>query len=223
MSKVLPVSLFTFIFLLSFVILPKVEAAQSLADGNYSIDYTILKADNDSASMANDYLQKPAKVMVENGVANVQVTLKNSEWIKSFDVPGGSTKVVSKNEAANTRVIQFTVKDLSQKIAAKMHVDIKEMDYNHHYTVRFSFNEASLKATDAAKSATTTKSEANSTTEKTTKQPEAKQSKQTNASNGEVTKVTNPKTGDTAQFGLFLILFVGASIFLVRQIQFKNN
>lgn len=40
-------------------------ASPKLADGTYTLKYNILKAENDSVSMANDYFEKPAKLYVK--------------------------------------------------------------------------------------------------------------------------------------------------------------
>lgn len=54
---------FTVLSMLMLFSLPKAEAA--LADGTYTLNYTVTKAENDSASMANDYFEKPATVFVK--------------------------------------------------------------------------------------------------------------------------------------------------------------
>ncbi|MGQ0419112.1 NEAT domain-containing protein [Bacillus sp. HC-Mk] len=41
--------------------MPYGNASAKLADGTYDINYVIQKAENDSASMANDYFEKPTK------------------------------------------------------------------------------------------------------------------------------------------------------------------
>ena len=39
------------------------------------------KAEDDSATMANDYFEKPAKLIVKNGEMRVQVLMNHSAWI----------------------------------------------------------------------------------------------------------------------------------------------
>ncbi|UZN00195.1 NEAT domain-containing protein [Lysinibacillus sp. MHQ-1] len=52
------------------------QASAQLADGTHSIKYQVNKPESNSASIANDYFVKPAKVTVKNGTAVVQITLK---------------------------------------------------------------------------------------------------------------------------------------------------
>lgn len=55
--------------------------AATLKDGTYSVNYTVLKAEGNAVSMANDYWLKPAKVIAKNGKLTVQMTIKNSSWV----------------------------------------------------------------------------------------------------------------------------------------------
>ena len=132
------------LFILLFVFAPVSLAAMNLEDGEYTINYTVLKADNDSASMANDYFGKPAKLISKNGETHLQITLNKSDWIKSIQVGDVNPKVISGDTAADKRTIQFKVSDLTNPILAKIHVDIESMDYNHHYTIRFAMNSESI-------------------------------------------------------------------------------
>ena len=55
--------------------------------------------------MANDYFEKPAKLVVKNGEMKVQVPMNHSAWITEFKAPENGNfvdaKVVSKDEAAD--------------------------------------------------------------------------------------------------------------------------
>lgn len=55
--SVLPAFIITFVCMLAFLIMPYGKVSAQLADGTYDINYVIQKAENDSASMANDYLK----------------------------------------------------------------------------------------------------------------------------------------------------------------------
>jgi len=109
MKKMLMLIMLVSIFVVSFGL---TQASAQLADGTHSIKYQVNKPDSNSASIANDYFVKPASVTVKNGTAIVQITLKNSAWITKFQPPGGAT-VVNEDQSADTRTVQFTVKDLS--------------------------------------------------------------------------------------------------------------
>lgn len=128
-----------------------------ISDGTYSIDYQVLHADNDSASIANDYFEKPAILFVENGEKHIQFTLNHSQWTKELQAPlEGSfldVDVVSENHDEDTRIVQFKVEeDLAKPLEFKMHVLIETMEpvYDHRYTVRFDFDTDSMEKVDSA-------------------------------------------------------------------------
>ncbi|UHA74490.1 heme uptake protein IsdC [Paenibacillus sp. 481] len=177
----IPVSMLTVVcMLVSLFITPNVQAAKSakLADGIYSIDYTIKKAENDSVSMANDYFEKPAKVIVKNGSIVAQIQLNHSKWITEFKVPVSKdkyvdTKVVSSDSKADTRLAQLNVKDLSTPLISKIHVTVESINYDHDYTIRFVFDTKSMKPYKAGSSKSKGKS-GKSSSKSAKKKPDAK-------------------------------------------------
>nr|MDF9460314.1 heme uptake protein IsdC [Bacillus pumilus] len=124
--------------------------AATLKDGTYSVNYTVLKAEGNAVSMANDYWLKPAKVIAKNGKLTVQMTIKNSDWVTEFKVPGNGgyvdTTVLSTNKKANTRLVQFQAQSLSKPIKSKIHVTVKSADYDHDYTIQLKFDESDMKS-----------------------------------------------------------------------------
>lgn len=171
------------------------QASAQIADGTHSVSYQVNQPNSSSVSIANDYFLKPAQVTVENGTATVQITLKNSAWVTKFQPTGGAT-VISEDKGADTRVVQFTVKDLSQPLNAAMKIDIDDIDYHHEYTVTLVFD------TPAAGGTTAVESDSD---KKPTPTPNA----------GE--KVPNPQTSDATPY--FIIITLLASAFLL----FKNK
>ncbi|MGG4144003.1 heme uptake protein IsdC [Paenibacillus algorifonticola] len=155
----LPISAFLIICFMILLAAPAAYA-QSMVDGTYTIDYVIKKAEDESASMANDYWEKPAKVIVENEKITVQLQINHSAWVTEFKVPGGggyvNTKVISSSKANDTRVVQFSVDDLSQTMLSKIHVTVPDIDYDHDYTIRFVFDTNSLKLVSEAVTPATT-------------------------------------------------------------------
>ncbi|MFS0645829.1 NEAT domain-containing protein [Siminovitchia sp. 179-K 8D1 HS] len=124
----------------------------SLEDGVYSLDYVILHAETESVSIANDYFEKPAFLIVKGDEHYIRFELNHSEWTKELQSPLGDSfvdvHVISEDKEENTRVVQFKVdRDLQEPVEFKMHVLIESMDpvYDHRYTVRFSFDLESLK------------------------------------------------------------------------------
>lgn len=128
--------------LLLFIGLPDSKASAAIADGTHSLNFQVNKPDSSSASMANDYFAKPAKLIVSNGSMKVQMTIKNSAWVTQFNPPGGAT-VISSNPSADSRVVQFSISNLNP-IKVAMKIDIDDIDYHHAYTVDFVFNGSGL-------------------------------------------------------------------------------
>ncbi|MEK5334216.1 heme uptake protein IsdC [Lysinibacillus sp. FSL W8-0992] len=168
------------------------HASAQMADGTYSVKYQVNKPDSSSASIANDYFVKPAKVTVKDGTATVQITLKNSAWITKFQPPGGAT-VVSEDKAADTRVVQFTVKDLSKPVVTSMKIDIDDINYHHEYSVSLVFDAAVSGSSAATTTATNN----------------------TKTSTASESQVSNPQTSDAMPY-LLLVAFAGSAFLLYR-------
>ena len=236
--SVLPAFIMTFVCMLAFLVVPSGQASANVADGTYDINYVIQKAENDSASMANDYFEKPAKLIVKNGEMRVQIPMNHSAWITEFKAPENGNfvdaKVVSKDESADKRTVEFKIDDLSKPAAVKIHVVVPSANYDHNYTIRFAFD-ANVKAVggekgvagviktdDQTKKDGQVKEEEEKerrTSKATTKNKDA--NKGTNES-GKAEKTDNPKTGDDARIGLFAALVLISGIFLVRKVKLSK-
>ncbi|MGN4126489.1 heme uptake protein IsdC [Lysinibacillus sphaericus] len=176
------------------------QASAQLADGTHSVKYQVNKPESSSASIANDYFVKPAKVTVKNGTATVQITLKNSAWITKFQPPGGAS-VVSEDKSADTRVVQFTVKDLTKPVVTSMKIDIDDINYHHEYSVSLVFDAASTGSSTVTQ-AHDTKSPTSTTTE---------------------SQVSNPQTSDATPY-LFIVALLGSAFLLYRnKLQTKSE
>ncbi|OTW74795.1 heme uptake protein IsdC [Bacillus thuringiensis serovar cameroun] len=223
--SVLPAFIMTFVCMLAFLVVPFGQASAKLADGTYDINYVIQKAENESASMANDYFEKPAKLVVKNGEMKVQVPMNHSAWITEFKAPENGNfvdaKVVSRDEAADKRTVEFKVDDLSKPLGVKIHVVVPSANYDHHYTIRFAFD-ANVKAVggdNGVVAATKNNDQAKTDTqvkEEKTKVENKEANKETNES-GKAEKTDNPKTGDEARIGFFAALLLVSGVFLIRK------
>ncbi|MGG5739233.1 MULTISPECIES: heme uptake protein IsdC [Bacillus cereus group] len=232
--SVLPAFIITLVCMLAFLVMPSGQASAKLADGTYDINYVIKKAEDDSASMANDYFEKPAKLIVKNGEMRVQVPMNHSAWITEFKAPENGnfvdSKVISKDEAADKRTVEFKVDDLSTPLGVKIHVVVPSANYDHHYTVRFAFD-ANVKAVGGDNEAAgVTKTDGQTKKDGQVKEEQKKEeSKETNKDankgtneSGKAEKTDNPKTGDEARIGLFAALVLISGIFLVRKVKFSK-
>ncbi|MGV7118198.1 NEAT domain-containing protein [Paenibacillus kyungheensis] len=113
-----------------------------VADGKYSANFVAYKFKEKEESVMNGYVLHPATVIKRSGKLYVQITLKESDWIKTFKVGGSDAQVIS--TSGNQRVVQFAVKDLSETIVVNTHVvvpglEIGGVTYDHTYNVDFKF------------------------------------------------------------------------------------
>ncbi|PGT18226.1 heme uptake protein IsdC [Bacillus cereus] len=232
--SVLPAFIITLVCMLAFLVMPSGQASAKLADGTYDINYVIKKAEDDSASMANDYFEKPAKLVVKNGEMRVQVPMNHSAWITEFKAPENGnfvdSKVISKDEAADKRTVEFKVDDLSKPLGVKIHVVVPSANYDHHYTIRFAFD-ANVKAVGGDNdAAVVTKTDDQTKKDGQVKEEQKKEdSKETNKDtnkgtneSGKAEKTDNPKTGDDARIGLFAALVLISGVFLVRKVKLSK-
>lgn len=67
--------LFALVCIIAFLISPVANVKAVLSNGTYSLNYKVISPNDESASIANDYFVKPAKLFVENGSMKVQLIL----------------------------------------------------------------------------------------------------------------------------------------------------
>ncbi|MGG1600182.1 NEAT domain-containing protein [Paenibacillus naphthalenovorans] len=122
----------------------------SLQDGEYNIGFTIYKKGTDEPSVMYDYVDRNSgKLKVQGGKKLVSFTLKQSAETLSFKTERDGilveTTTVSRDEAANTRVVQFEVDDLSARLAGWVKVYWVLPPpigvYDHEYEVDLGFSD----------------------------------------------------------------------------------
>lgn len=172
--------------------------AATLTDGEYSINYSVLRADSDSASMADGYFKKPAKLIVENGVHKVQVGISTSA-ITEFKVGGANVTEISKS--GDSSVVQFNVSSLNSPTAGEIHVIVEDQNYDHWYTIRFDFDESTAKALSSQ--TTSTASDETNTTSDTETAATSSTAKETTTE-----KVENPRTSDMSEITIYTVLMI---------------
>lgn len=183
------------LFLLGILLLQAypASAANPLADGEYTIDFEILKGDpkDDSTSLANGYWNKPATVIVKNGEMTVQTVINKNEWVVEFATQQGGrfvdAKVVSSNKEKDTRVVEFKLGSMDTDLVTTMTVDIPSQNYYHSYETRFRFYADTLKLVKAAEPAAT--------------QAPAKQAATTESSSSKDAESASSSTANTAASG----------------------
>lgn len=235
------VSAFLLIFTI-FLVQPTTSHAQ-YADGTYDVKYQVNKPGSISASMANDYFLKPAKLIVKDGKMAIQLTIKNSAWVTEFNPPGGAS-VVSRNDGADSRVVKFNVPSVTSPLTVAMKIDIDEIDYHHGYKVDFVFDASNVPAKAAEQTATAStttsnetsnntnatnsnsgssnagKSSASSTNVETSNVSVASSS--TEAEEGESEQVDNPQTSDAIPY-VFIVALVASAFLFIRTTQTKQT
>jgi hypothetical protein len=96
-----------------------------------------------------DYVQTPGMLRVEDGVQYVSFTLEQSAEVTEFKVEVDGklkdTVVIDRDDEANTRVVEFEVKDLNKTVAAWVKIEWEEMNYFHDYEIDLKFDPDSVK------------------------------------------------------------------------------
>ncbi|WP_077319532.1 NEAT domain-containing protein [Virgibacillus proomii] len=156
MKKLGSILLLTFLMLMTVIpVLSPVAAAETnekvFADGEYELPFVVWQEKEDNTSVANDYLQKPAKLIIQDGKYTVQTTLKNSSWWQYFKVENNGkfmdVSVISENKEEDTRVVQFDVPNLEEMVIAKVHIivtGIPGFEYDNKYNIRFKFDQSHI-------------------------------------------------------------------------------
>lgn len=207
------VNMFIPVLLAMFVLLPVTQgdvaaAASKYKDGEYGITLNVLKNSSDEASIASDYINSAAKLIVKDGKNIVQANVKDSSMLKSLSVGPSAVTTVSENKSADTRVIQFEVADLSQTVNGSMHVVVPKTDdfpgYDKEHEVRFSFDASGVATAGSQGSTDDEKSDEDATA---------------GAGNGDAED--NPPTSDNAPILLFTVVLLASGFMLVRKFAFK--
>jgi len=133
----------------------KKKAKSAQADKAYEIDYIIKHATKDEASAADNFFKKPAYLLYKNGEKYLQLTVTNSDMIKSLKTDNGDVLIVKEN-ADGSMVIQFKVDgDLSDVIDLNMFISVPDMPgapggYDMEHDARLFLDPSSKKEVDAS-------------------------------------------------------------------------
>lgn len=140
---------------LTFSVIPALAAeGADQPERAYEVDFKVLKDGTDEGSAADQYVQKPAKVTVEDGVGYAEVTLLKSSWIIAFEVEQDgklqTAPVVGQDEAADTRTVKFRIDDIRAKINARFVVEVPAMNYKGEHSVQLLFDTTGMPGAPAA-------------------------------------------------------------------------
>ncbi|WP_223869474.1 S-layer homology domain-containing protein [Paenibacillus sabuli] len=115
-----------------------------LENGEYTIDYLIMKKERDEQSVMQDYVLTPATLTVTDEGMRVAFTLKQSAEITGLQFEGEDVALESEDKAANTRVISFPVDDLSEVLDGWVKIEWAAFNYFNEYDIRIRLDSASL-------------------------------------------------------------------------------
>ncbi|WP_144532012.1 NEAT domain-containing protein [Bacillus pumilus] len=126
-----------------------VDSTQNqLKNGEYRINYSVLKGDEDEASRMNQYFSHPASLTIKNGKRTISFTVKDDTSVASLKTEKKGSyqevKTVSTNKAKNTRVVSFDVADLKKAVKGKVHIVVAAAHYEQTYDIRFQFDAKSI-------------------------------------------------------------------------------
>lgn len=131
-------------------------ASADVKDGTYDVDYTVLKHGTSDVSIANDYFNKPGKLVVKNGEKHLQLTMNHSHWITGITVDGSAESIISEDKGSDVRTSSFKVNSTSSQLAGTIDVYINEkVDgkpflYDNKYKITFDVKEPSGQAADSS-------------------------------------------------------------------------
>lgn len=138
--------------------LPVNAKAQALENGTYEIPYEVKKSGESSTSIANDYFQKPAILIVSDHKMYLEFTILKSHWTKEVTFDGKKETLVKTNKEKDMRTIQFPLKQISGKhkgtlaVYINEKVDGEDFLYDNRYEIDFVLNDNKLKKqTDTVK------------------------------------------------------------------------
>lgn len=118
----------------------------SYAAEGKSINFEVLKYNTNDTSMANDYFEKPAKLIEKDGKKVLQITVNHSHWITGMTIDGSKEKIISKDASKDMRTSEFVVNKASGKVNGTIAVYINEpvngkpFKYDHYYNITFKFD-----------------------------------------------------------------------------------
>ncbi|MET3506271.1 stalk domain-containing protein [Halalkalibacter oceani] len=151
MNKMLFAMIVTVFSLFVLSLSVSAQAVSELEEGTYSIDFLVVKAGENEQSMMNDYVEKPGTLTVRDGKAYVSFTLTDSKSITGFKVNQNGVltdaNVISQNEAANTRAVEFEVTSFAAPIEAwvSVYMNLPGFLYDADYDIRIQLDKTSIR------------------------------------------------------------------------------
>ena len=153
--------------LVVFSVFPALQPqAAEVTKQEEEVAFDVLKADSDDKSTAGDFMESPAKVVIEDGKTYAYVTLLQAKFWQSLKVqttqPGTFTEdnfvdavVVSEDTKEDTRLVKFEIQDATKIVNVKAHIIVTGIpgigEYDHSYDLRLKFDGSQVPATPEVK------------------------------------------------------------------------
>ncbi|MFS7426816.1 sortase B cell surface sorting signal domain-containing protein [Carnobacterium maltaromaticum] len=209
----------------------------------YSVNFSVMKADESEKSMMDQYTLKPGIIKVEKGQPYLYLTLKSSHWIKTFKTEQNGlwsdAAVVSNDTEKDYRVVKYPIANGFAKTKAQTKAqtrvtitDMPGLNYDEEYTVSINLDATSLKditgqtpPVQLPTSPTTNgKVEpANEGTPEKLAKPNFLSANVASAQESKpVTKTKNVQTSDSANIAIYSFIFILASGYFMRRYQLKK-
>ena len=184
-----------------------------------TLGYNVYKEGSSEISYMDQYMEKPAQVLHENGKTYLQLTLKNASYWKSFDLYDGNKKLnvqtVSEDKSADIKVIKFEAKPGTKSLTSKVHIVVSAIGYDNKYTTEIKFDSAvpkpdGSKAEDSNETdnPTTKPSESNTGTSMEQSHQKSDTTKKPKAESGQITrdyKVYKEKSNEISYMDQYMV------------------
>lgn len=216
------------------IVLGGYTQSASAADSK-DLDYEILKYNTEDVSIANDYFNKPAKLIDKDGKQHIQITVNHSHWITDMSIEGNQGQIINEDKGKDERTIEFPISKTSGKVDGKISVYIDEevngkpFKYDHHYNITYLLKGAANGSDSKDETAGITKSENGGTGSDTTDSTkDSLMSDNSDKTSTSTTSVENPQTNAGTPIYMYLIPVVALvllvlSISIMRRVKRGNN
>ena len=205
----------------------------------YSVNFSVMKADESEKSMMDQYTLKPGIIKVEKGQPYLYLTLKSSHWIKTFKTEQNGlwsdAAVVSNDTEKDYRVVKYPIANGFAKTKAQTRVTITDMpglNYDEEYTVSINLDATSLKDITGQTppvqlpTSPTTNGKVEPVNEGTPEKLAKPNFLSTNVASAQeskpVTKTKNVQTNDSTNIAIYSFIFILASGYFMRRYQLKK-
>ncbi|WP_246096637.1 NEAT domain-containing protein [Paenibacillus sinopodophylli] len=125
----------------------KESQVSELVDGNYTVDFKILKFGTEQDSVMQSYVVSPGLLKVSGDTKKLFFTVKQDKEITGLKFNGQPVQVASQDVTNNTRIVYLEIPSLSEKLEGWVKIDWPELSYFHEYDVQLKIDETSLKST----------------------------------------------------------------------------